>query len=234
MADCAGTQNLPCHVDALHALHTTVPPDRVPGAGSDPAARMPVPYSARVGTRLIRSPSAGRSPSGVTPNLRRELHHNATTSPADCYWGNSALTSSLYRCIATRRPRRADRARLERGPVGGRGRSAPPGSRRCGPGFYWPNSALTWSFASVNVETSAPVAHDGVHRRLHDRRDVRGVVGDREQERGLVLDLDGERRDVDALGLERGLGLVGRRGDGREHDGLRRRPCPGNRPSRGT
>jgi len=85
-------------------VEKTVPPDRVPGAGSDPAARMPVPYSARVGTRLIRSPSAGRSSSGVTPDLRRELHHNATTSAVDRYW----------------------------------------------------KSALTWSLASVNVETSAP------------------------------------------------------------------------------
>ena len=34
--------------------------------------------------------------------------------------------------------------------------------------------------------------HDVVHRRMHDAVDLRGVVGDREQERGLVLHIDEE------------------------------------------
>ena len=33
------------------------------------------------------------------------------------------------------------------------------------------------------------------------------MIGDREQERGLVVDLRGERRDVDVLGLERACAL---------------------------
>ena len=53
---------------------------------------------------------------------------------------------------------------------------------------------------------------------MHDALDLRGVVSDREQERGLVLHIDEECRDVDALRLECGLSLVSAARDGREDD----------------
>jgi hypothetical protein len=51
---------------------------------------------------------------------------------------------------------------------------------------------------------------DIVHSGMHDAFDLRGMISDREQERGLLLHIDRERRYVDALDLECGLGLVSR------------------------